>query len=127
MEIQEFLITWVPVFVILSIVVIGLLKFAGIRSKYKIQEVRQDKQLRKESETFTGAINDMIDSAPKNLEQIESELATIRHEASKNGTTPEQLKQLTSRLESERDLLRFASKYGKVFKPLGSTVGTLLE
>ena len=43
------------------------------------------------------------------------------------GINPEELKILLSRLESERDMLKFATKYGKVFKPLGGTVGKVLE
>ena len=60
-EIENFLITWIPVFVILSIVTIGLLKYSSIRSKYKVAQVKQAKTIKKESESFSGAINEMID------------------------------------------------------------------
>jgi len=126
-EIQTFLITWVPVFVILSIIVIGLLKYSSIRATYKVQEVKQGKIKQKETESFSGAINEMIDSAPKNLAQVESEIMTIRGEAVKKGMTEEQLKPLLARLESEKDLLKLASKYGHLAKPLGGSVGKILE
>jgi len=126
-EIQTFLITWVPVFVILSIIVIGLLKYSSIRATYKVQEVKQGKIKQKENESFSGAINEMIDSAPKNLAQVESEIMTIRGEAVKKGMTEEQLKPLLARLESEKDLLKLASKYGHLAKPLGGSVGKILE
>jgi len=126
-ERQTFLITWVPVFVILSIVVIGLLKYSSIRATYKVAQVKQGKIQKKETESFSGAINEMIDSAPKNLAQVESEIMTIRGEAVKKGMTEEQLKPLLARLESEKDLLKLASKYGHLAKPLGGSVGKILE
>ena len=126
-EIENFLITWIPVFVVLSIVVIGLLKYAKIRASYKVTQLKQGKIAKKESESFSGAINEMIDSAPKNLAQVESEIMTIRQEAIKKGMTEEQLKPLLSRLESEKDLLKLASKYGHLAKPLGGSVGKILE
>ena len=126
-EIQTFLITWVPVFVILSIIVIGLLKYSSIRATYKVAQVKQGKIQKKETESFSGAINEMIDSAPKNLAQVESEIMTIRGEAVKKGMTEEQLKPLLARLESEKDLLKLASKYGHLAKPLGGSVGKILE
>ena len=125
--IENFLITWIPVFVILTIVVIGLLKFSSIRATYKVQEVKQGKIKTKEKESFGGAISEMIDSAPKNLAQVESEIMTIRAEAIKKGLTEEQVKPLLARLESEKDLLKLASKYGHLAKPLGSSVGKILE
>ena len=124
---ENFLITWVPVFVILSIVVIGLLKYSSIRATYKVQEVKQGKLKTKEKESFGGAINEMIDSAPANLAQVESEIMTIRANAAKQGMTEEQVKPLLARLESEKDLLKLASKYGHLAKPLGSSVGKILE
>ena len=39
MEIENFLITWVPIFVIMSIITIGLLEYAKIRSTYKVAQV----------------------------------------------------------------------------------------
>jgi len=126
-EIETFLFTWLPVFVVLSIVVIGLLKYASIRSRYKVTQLKQGKIQKKESESFSGAINEMIDSAPKNLAQVESEIMTIRQEAIKKGMTEEQVKPLLARLESEKDLLKLASKYGHLAKPLGGSVGKILE
>jgi oligoendopeptidase F len=126
-EIETFLINWIPVFVVLSIVVIGLLKYAKIRASYKVTKLKQGKIQQKESESFSGAINEMIDSAPKNLAQVESEIMTIRQEAIKKGMTEEQVKPLLSRLESEKDLLKLASKYGHLAKPLGGSVGKILE
>ena len=126
-EIENFLINWIPVFVVLSIIVIGLLKYAKIRASYKVTKLKQGKIQQKESESFSGAINEMIDSAPKNLAQVESEIMTIRQEAIKKGMTEEQVKPLLSRLESEKDLLKLASKYGHLAKPLGGSVGKILE
>ena len=126
-EIETFLINWIPVFVVLSIVVIGLLKYASIRSRYKVTQIKQGKIAKKESESFSGAISEMIDSAPKNLAQVESEIMTIRQEAIKKGMTEEQVKPLLARLESEKDLLKLASKYGHLAKPLGGSVGKILE
>ena len=126
-DIENFLITWVPVFVILSIIVIGLLKYSSIRATYKVQEVKQGKLKTKEKESFGGAINEMIDSAPANLAQVESEIMTIRANAAKQGMTEDQVKPLLARLESEKDLLKLASKYGHLAKPLGSSVGKVLE
>ena len=126
-NIENFLITWIPVFVILSIIVIGLLKYSSIRATYKVAQVKQGKIQKKETESFSGAINEMIDSAPKNLAQVESEIMTIRGEAVKKGMTEEQLKPLLARLESEKDLLKLASKYGHLAKPLGGSVGKILE
>jgi len=126
-NIENFLITWIPVFVILSIVVIGLLKYSSIRATYKVAQVKQGKIKQKETESFSGAINEMIDSAPSNLAQVESEIMTIRGEAVKKGMTEEQLKPLLARLESEKDLLKLASKYGHLAKPLGGSVGKILE
>jgi len=126
-EIETFLINWIPVFVVLSIVVIGLLKYAKIRASYKVTKLKQGKIQQKESESFSGAINSMIDSAPSNLAQVESEIMTIRQEAIKKGMTEEQVKPLLARLESEKDLLKLASKYGHLAKPLGGSVGKILE
>ena len=126
-DIENFLFTWVPVFVVLSIAVIGLLKYASIRSRYKVTQLKQGKIQKKESESVSGAINEMIDSAPKNLAQVESEIMTIRQEAIKKGMTEEQVKPLLARLESEKDLLKLASKYGHLAKPLGGSVGKILE
>ena len=63
----------------------------------------------------------------KNLAQVESEIMTIRQEAIKKGMTEEQVKPLLARLESEKDLLKLASKYGHLAKPLGGSVGKILE
>jgi hypothetical protein len=126
-EIETFLINWIPIFVVLSIVVIGLLKYAKIRATYKVSKLKQGKIQQKESESFSGAISEMIDSAPKNLAQVESEIMTIRAEAVKKGLTEEQVKPLLSRLESEKDLLKLASKYGHLAKPLGGSIGKVLE
>ena len=103
------------------------MKYSSIRATYKVAQVKQGKIQKKETESFSGAINEMIDSAPKNLAQVESEIMTIRGEAVKKGMTEEQLKPLLARLESEKDLLKLASKYGHLAKPLGGSVGKILE
>jgi hypothetical protein len=103
------------------------LKYSSIRATYKVAQVKQGKVKQKESESFSGAINEMIDSAPKNLAQVESEIMTIRANAAKQGMTEDQVKPLLARLESEKDLLKLASKYGHLAKPLGGSVGKILE
>lgn len=125
--IQEFAFNWIPVFVILGIVIIGLLKFARIRSKYQIAKMNQTKKIEKEKETFAGSINNIIDQAPNQLQQIESEISTIRMEAIKKGMTEEQIKPLIARLESERDMLSLATKYGGIVKPIAKPIGAIFE
>jgi len=127
MEWELFAQTWIPVFVILLIVTFGLIKFAAYRSKYKISQMNATKKIQKEKDTFQGAIGNIIDSAPAQLAQIESELHTIRMEAAKNQITPEQLKSLTQRLESERDMLKLAAKYGGIVKPIAKPLGAIFE
>ena len=126
-EIETFLYTWIPVFTILGFCIIGLVKFAGIRSQYKIKELSQTKQDKKKSESFGGALTELIDSAPKNLAIIESEIATIREKAIREKLTPQQTKELLSRLESEKDMLKLGVKYGHLAKPLAGKLGGILE
>ena len=123
----EQLLDFIPYFIIIGMVIMGLAYYAKVRATYKIKQVSAINKRKKDSETFGGAINDMIDSAPKNLAQVESEIMTIRQEAIKKGMTEEQVKPLLARLESEKDLLKLASKYGHLAKPLGGSVGKILE
>ena len=123
----EQLLDFIPYFIIIGMVIIGLAYYAKVRATYKIKQVSAINKRKKDSETFGGAINDMIDSAPKNLQQIESEINTIRQKAIDEHLTPEQTKALLSRLESEKDMLKLVAKYGHLAKPLGGTVGKLLE
>ena len=127
MEWELFAQTWIPVFVILGVITIGLLKYSKIRSKYQIAKMNGVKKIEKEKETFAGSINNIIDSAPKQLEQIESEIRTIRAECVKKGMTAEQMKPILARLESEKDMLSLASKYGGIIKPIAKPIGTIFE
>ncbi len=126
-ELTSFLYTWTPIFALVIIGVVGGLKYAAIRGKITLDEIKYDRKKKKESESFAGSINEMIDSAPKNLQQIESEIATIEQKGKDEGMSPDQIKKLTERLNSERDMLKMATKYGHIIKPLGGTVGRLAE
>jgi hypothetical protein len=110
---------WIPAFVILTLIIIGAIYWKRSSTQYKIEALKQNVKAKKKEETFEGAITGLLDSAPKNLEQIESEIATLKAK----GATPEML----ARLESERDMLKLAVKYGHLAKPLGGTIGKLLE
>ena len=80
-ELTDFLFTWIPVFIILGFLIIGLLCFVKIRSVKQIVQIKEEKKERKKEETFAGSISKMIDDAPKNLKQIESDIATIQENA----------------------------------------------
>jgi len=71
----------------------------------------------------------MIDDAPAQLQQINSEIATLKEKAIRERLSPEQTKSLLSRLESEKTMLEYATKYGdlaKMFvKPIGGFVNKI--
>ena len=115
MTLEQTLIEWLPTWVILSIIFIGALTYYRMRTSYRIQQMKELGKEKKKGETFEGAIGDLLNSAPKNLKTIESEIATLKAK----GATPEMLK----RLESERDMLVYAVKYGDLAKPLVQPLG----
>ena len=126
MEINE-LLDWIPVFVILGITVTGIIFYKKVTVKAKIEQVKEIKKEQKKKESFGGAINEMIDTAPNNLKQIESEIQTLETKADQMKVSPEQKKEMLARLYQERDMLKIAVKYGHLAKPLTGSVGKLLE
>ena len=98
-----------PVFYVL-IPCVCLVAFYKIRTSLTIEKNRQKNKTIKHEQTFEGTIDKLIDNAPDNLRQIDSEIATLRAK----GCTPDQLK----RLEQERSLLEYATKYGEIVKPI---------
>ncbi len=117
MSLEQLLIDWIPTWVILSIITIGLLSWYRIRTGYKKEQMKAVGKEKKKGETFEGAIDSLLSSAPKNLKTIESEIETLKAK----GATPDMLK----RLESERDMLTYAVKYGDLAKPLIKPFGGL--
>ncbi len=103
-------------FIYISIPIIGFCVWYKIRISYKISQLKQKKRIEKSEEGIEGSITKMIDNAPNQLKQIESEIATLQQKALKEGLTPEQTKSLLGRLESERDMLSYAVKYGGIAK-----------
>ena len=85
-----------PLFYV-SIPVIGLLVWYKIRSSQQIFKMKEHNKNAKKEQTVEGSIDKLIDNAPENLKQIESEIATLKSK----GCTPDQLK----RLEQEKQLL----------------------
>ncbi len=118
-ELENFLFTWIPIFGIFGMSIIGLLFYSKTRSKVKVEQLKQNVKEQKKGDTFEGSISQLIDQAPDQLKQITSEIETLKGK----GATPEMLK----RLEGERDMLGYAVKYGKLVKPLAGTFGKVLE
>lgn len=117
MSLEETIITWLPYWITIVIVGIVIIAWFRIRTNYKIAQVKQEGKLKKNEESIAGSINKLIDDAPNNIRQIESEILTIEQAARKQGRTQSQIDELTSRLKSERDMLNFPAKYGKQMKP----------
>ena len=88
----------------------SLVAFYKIRTGLTIEKTKQKNKTIKHEQTFEGTIDKLIDNAPDNLRQIDSEIATLRAK----GCTPDQLK----RLEQEKQLLDYATKYGEIAKPV---------
>ncbi len=95
----------------------ALLLFFRIRTNYKIEQLKVEKKIQKGEETISGSINKLINDAPKNLKQIESEIATIEEKCKREGIDEAKQKELLSRLNSEKDMLIFATRYGGTVKP----------
>ena len=107
-----------PLFYV-SIPVIGLLVWYKIRSSQQIFKMKEHNKNSKKEQTVEGSIDKLIDNAPENLKQIESEIATLKSK----GCTPDQLK----RLEQEKQLLELATRYGDFAKPLIKPVSKILN
>ena len=107
-----------PLFYV-SIPVIGLLVWYKIRSSQQIFKMKEKNKSAKKEQTVEGSIDKLIDNAPENLKQIESEIATLKSK----GCTPDQLK----RLEQEKQLLDLATRYGDFAKPLIKPVSKILN
>jgi len=107
-----------PLFYV-SIPVIGLLVWYKIRSSQQIFKMKERNKSAKKEQTVEGSIDKLIDNAPENLKQIESEIATLKSK----GCTPDQLK----RLEQEKQLLELATRYGDFAKPLIKPVSKILN
>tara|TARA_R110002033_G_scaffold6868_2_gene26174 strand:- start:172 stop:543 length:372 start_codon:yes stop_codon:yes gene_type:complete len=112
-EITEIL----PIFYVL-IPCICLVAFYKIRTGLTIEKTKQKNKSMKHEQTFEGTIDKLIDNAPANLKQIDSEIATLRAK----GCTDDQLK----RLEQERSLLEYATKYGEIVKPIAKPLSKVL-
>ena len=101
-----------------------------IRTNYKIEQLKQSNKQVKNESTISGGISKMIKDAPNNLQQIESEIATIQQKCKDEMIPPEKEKQLLSRLMSERDMLSYAVKYGNVaipfLKPIDKIFGSFM-
>ena len=102
-----------------------------IRTNYKIEQLKQSNKQAKNESTISGGISKMIKDAPQNLQQIESEIATIQQKCKNEMIPPEKEKELLSRLNSERDMLMYATKYGNVvipfLKPIDNIFGGLMK
>ena len=107
-----------PLFYV-SIPVIGLLVWYKIRSSQQIFKMKEKNKNAKKEQTVEGSIDKLIDNAPENLKQIESEIATLKSK----GCTPDQFK----RLEQEKQLLELATRYGDFAKPLIKPVSKILN
>lgn len=105
--------------IISSIVIIGGVAFYRIRTRLNIEKMKNVNRVKKQQDTFEGSIEKMIESAPDNLNQINSEIETLKAK----GATPEMLK----RLESEKNMLEYAVKYGDIAKPLLKPVSGIIE
>ena len=127
MTFEQMLIDWTPTWVILSILIIGFIAYYRFRVNYKKAQLTQQKTDQKKNETFEGAIGGMLRDAPKNLTQVESEIASIEAQGKKDGVPKEQIEKLTQRLNSEKDMLTYAVKYGDMAKPLLKPVGLIIN
>ena len=127
MTFEQMLIDWMPTWIILIIIFGSAIVYYRIRTSYKKEQMKEMGKQKKKDETFEGAIGGMLRDAPKNLTQIESEIASIRAQGLKDGIPEEQIKKLTQRLESEKDMLTYAVKYGDMAKPLLKPLGLIIN
>ncbi len=117
------------VWLIIPLIAIGV--FYKIRTNYKIEQMKQQGKTDKKEQTLSGGITKMLNDAPKQLETINSEIATLEEKALRNHVSPQQKDEMLKRLYSERDMLTYAVKYGDIakpfLKPLDSIVGGFLK
>ncbi len=104
-------------FVWLIIPCITVIVIFKIRTTYKIAQIKNDTKIKKGEETLSGSISKMLNDAPNQLKQIESEIMTIEANCRKQGIPDDKKKELLARLNSEKDMLTYATKYGQVVKP----------
>ncbi len=95
----------------------AILLFFRIRTNYKIEQLKVEKKIKKGEETISGSINKLLTDAPNNLKQINSEIATIEEKCRREHIPEAKQKELLSRLNSEKDMLTFATRYGDTVKP----------
>ena len=105
----------------------SFLVFCKIWYSHKIEVMKTQQKIKKQSETLESSLSKLIDDAPNNLKQINSEIATLREKAAREHLTPEQTKNLLARLESERSMLEYAVKYGNYAKPLIKPIDKLVS
>jgi hypothetical protein len=123
---QEIIEIAIP-FLWLIIPLIALISFYKIRTNYKVQQLKTDNKERKKEETISGGISKMISDAPSQLKQIDSEIATLQQKCKLENISPEQEKELLSRLMQERDMLSYAVKYGDLAKPFLKPIDKILN
>ncbi len=126
MSLEQTVIDWLPTWVIMTGLIIGALAYYRIRTSWKITQFKEAGKQRKKEETFEGSIEALLNDAPKNLKQIESELSTLNEKARREHLTPEQTKAMLARLNSEKDMLALAVKYGNLAKPLIKPLGGVI-
>jgi len=123
---QEIINLIVP-FAVLLILLCGGIGFYKIRTKYKIEELRQGKAQAKKESSIEGSLTKMIKNAPDQLKQIDSEIATLQEKGRREKIPEDQMKNLLSRLNSERDMLSYATKYGDVAIPFLKPLDKILN
>ncbi len=104
-------------FVWLIIPIIGLLAWFKMRTTYKIEQLKQENKLSKSEETLSGSISKMLNDAPKQLKQVNSEIVSIEEKCRRENLPEKTKNELLSRLYGERDMLSYGVKYGGVVKP----------
>ncbi len=128
---HESLLNIIIPFVWLIIPLIALGAFYKIRTSYKIEQMKQQGKVDKKEQTLSGGITKMLNDAPKQLQTINSEIATLEEKCLRQHITGTAKDDLLKRLYSERDMLTYAVKYGDIakpfLKPLDSIVGGFLK
>lgn len=119
MSLESMLIDYTPYWITIIILFTAFLVYYKLRINWKKEQLKGIKKENKDKESFDGAISALLNDAPKNLKTIESEIETLKAK----GATPEMLK----RLESERDMLNLAVRYGDLAKPLIKPLGSFLN
>ena len=128
---HEALINIIIPFVWLIIPLIAIGAFYKIRTNYKIAQMKEQGKTDKKEQTLSGGITKMLNDAPKQLQQINSEIATLEEKCLREKIPTNKKDELLKRLYSERDMLQYAVKYGDIakpfLKPLDRIVGGLLK